>query len=206
MAQNKITIADLSATGSPSSSTFLRGDNSWQSPTASVAWGGITGTLSDQTDLQSALNLKANLASPTFTGTVSGITATMVGLGNVDNTSDATKNSATATLTNKRIQPRSSTAASGDITPDLATANIWQRTAISGTIAINAPTGSPVLGETLVFMLLDNGTSRTLNWNSAYTTRPMGAALPTATTISKQLLVTAQYNGTTWLCLSVEEI
>lgn len=33
-------------------------------------WGTITGTLSNQTDLQNALNLKANLASPTFTGTV----------------------------------------------------------------------------------------------------------------------------------------
>lgn len=35
-----------------------------------AAWGGITGTLSSQTDLQNALNLKAPLASPTFTGTV----------------------------------------------------------------------------------------------------------------------------------------
>lgn len=35
----------------------------------SAVWGGITGTLSSQTDLQAALNLKANLASPTFTGT-----------------------------------------------------------------------------------------------------------------------------------------
>lgn len=33
----------------------------------------------------------AKLASPTFTGTVSGITKTMVGLGNVDNTSDVEK-------------------------------------------------------------------------------------------------------------------
>jgi hypothetical protein len=33
-------------------------------------WGDIGGTLSDQTDLQSALDLKAPLASPTFTGTV----------------------------------------------------------------------------------------------------------------------------------------
>ncbi len=38
-------------------------------------------------------------ASPTFTGTVSGITATMVGLGNVDNTSDANKPVSTATQT-----------------------------------------------------------------------------------------------------------
>ena len=51
----------------------------------SAAWGGITGTLSDQTDLNSALGFKAPLASPTFTGTVSGITATMVGLSNVTN-------------------------------------------------------------------------------------------------------------------------
>jgi len=33
-------------------------------------WGSITGTLSSQTDLQTALNLKAPLASPTFTGTI----------------------------------------------------------------------------------------------------------------------------------------
>jgi len=116
-----------------------------------------------------------------------------------------TADSAT-TFTNKRIQPRSSTAASGDITPDLSTANVWQRTAISAGITINAPTGTPVLGEVLVFMLLDNGTSRALTWNAAYTTRVMGDALPTATTIGKQLLVTAQYSGSTWLCLSVEEI
>jgi hypothetical protein len=42
---------------------------------------------------------KAPLASPTFTGTVSGITKAMVGLGNVDNTSDANKPISTATQT-----------------------------------------------------------------------------------------------------------
>ena len=48
---------------------------------------------------QTALNLKANLASPTFTGTVGGITKTMVGLGNVDNTADAAKPVSTAQAT-----------------------------------------------------------------------------------------------------------
>ena len=52
---------------------------------------------------QTALDFKANLASPTFTGTVSGITKSMVGLSNVDNTSDATKNSAAVALTNHTI-------------------------------------------------------------------------------------------------------
>ncbi len=41
---------------------------------------------------QTALNLKANLESPTFTSTVAGITATMVGLHNVNITSDANTN------------------------------------------------------------------------------------------------------------------
>ena len=46
-----------------------------------------------------ALTTKANLASPTFTGTVSGITKSMVGLGSVDNTSDASKPVSTAQQT-----------------------------------------------------------------------------------------------------------
>lgn len=40
---------------------------------------------------QTALDLKANLASPTFTGTVGGITKSMVGLGSADNTTDLNK-------------------------------------------------------------------------------------------------------------------
>lgn len=40
---------------------------------------------------------KAPLASPTFTGTVAGVTAAMVGLGNVSNTSDTAKPVSTAT-------------------------------------------------------------------------------------------------------------
>ena len=40
--------------------------------TGGVAWGGITGTLSAQTDLQSALDLKAPLISPSFTTPVLG--------------------------------------------------------------------------------------------------------------------------------------
>jgi hypothetical protein len=46
-----------------------------------------------------ALALKAPLASPTFTGTVSGVTKTHVGLANVDNTSDVNKPVSTAQAT-----------------------------------------------------------------------------------------------------------
>lgn len=48
-------------------------------------------------DIQTQLDSKAPTANPTFTGTVSGITKSMVGLGNVDNTSDANKPVSTAT-------------------------------------------------------------------------------------------------------------
>jgi hypothetical protein len=76
-------------------------DNAWVDiySEAIALWGNINGTLSNQTDLQNALNLKAPLASPTFTGTVSGISKAMVGLGNVDNTTDLLKPISTATQT-----------------------------------------------------------------------------------------------------------
>jgi len=47
--------------------------SAWESIAAAggAAWGGITGTLSSQSDLTAALALKAPIASPTFTGTVS---------------------------------------------------------------------------------------------------------------------------------------
>lgn len=61
--------------------------------------GDVTTALGYTPVQQSALDLKANLASPTFTGTVGGITKAMVGLGNVDNTTDAAKPISTATQT-----------------------------------------------------------------------------------------------------------
>ena len=54
---------------------------------------------SDTASLSQRINLKAPLASPTFTGTVSGITKAMVGLGSVDNTTDAGKPISTLTQT-----------------------------------------------------------------------------------------------------------
>lgn len=80
---------------------YWRGDKTWQTlNSAAVGLGSVNNT-SDvnkpvSTAQQTALNLKANLASPTFTGTVGGVTAAMVGLGSVNNTSDASKPVSTA--------------------------------------------------------------------------------------------------------------
>jgi hypothetical protein len=67
-----------------------------------------------------ALGTKAPIESPTFTGTVGGITKSMVGLGNVDNTTDANKPVSTATQTALDLKLDSSTASSTYLTQSLA--------------------------------------------------------------------------------------
>ncbi|MDP4698685.1 MAG: hypothetical protein NWS66_01975, partial [Saprospiraceae bacterium] len=59
----------------------------------------------DTASLSNRINAKAPINNPTFTGTVAGIDKTMVGLGNVDNTSDAGKpiSSATQTALNNKL-------------------------------------------------------------------------------------------------------
>ena len=59
----------------------------------------ITTALGTKLNITTAALTYAPLASPTFTGTVSGITKSMVGLANVDNTSDSNKPISTATQT-----------------------------------------------------------------------------------------------------------
>jgi hypothetical protein len=99
------TIAGLTAT----TDNMIQGvASAWASRTpaqvkTALALNNVTNT-SDankpvSTAQQNALDLKANLASPTFTGTVAGITKSMVGLGSVDNTSDAGKPVSTAQQT-----------------------------------------------------------------------------------------------------------
>ena len=69
------------------------------------------------TATQTALDLKAPLASPTFTGTVSGVTKSHVGLGNVDNTADSAKPISTAVQTALDLK---ATVASNDLKAPLA--------------------------------------------------------------------------------------
>jgi hypothetical protein len=83
---------------------YYRGDKTMQTlNSAAVGLANVNNTADSakpvSTAQQAALDLKANLASPTFTGTVSGITKTMVGLANVDNTADSAKPVSTAQQT-----------------------------------------------------------------------------------------------------------
>jgi hypothetical protein len=100
------------------------------------------------TATQTALDLKAPIASPTFTGTVSGVTKSMVGLSNVDNTSDATKNAASAALTNKDLTSGTNTfpTLNQNTTGTAAIANaLKSATTTVDVSAATAPTANQVL-------------------------------------------------------------
>lgn len=112
--------------------------------------------------------------------------------------------SGTETLTNKRIDPRVTSAASASsLTPDISASDIYAYTALAAGLTINAPIGTPLDGDKLIFRLLDNGTSRALTWNATYTV--IGVTLPTATTISKTTYVGCIYNAnnTRWDVIAV---
>jgi hypothetical protein len=124
------------------------------------------------------------------TGTLSNAVANPVGTTN------------TQTLTNKRIDPRVTSAASAStLTPDVSTTDIYAYTALAANLTINAPTGTPVDGDKLAFRILDNGSTRTLTWNATYTV----IVLPPATTPNKTVYVGCVYNAnnTRWDVVAV---
>lgn len=107
------------------------------------------------------------------------------------------------TLTGKRIDLRSSSAASAtSVTPDVATKDFYAYTALAAGLTINAPTGTPVDGNRLLFRLKDDGTARSLTWNAAF--RSITGTLPTTTVAGKVSYVLVAYNtaDSKWDCLS----
>jgi len=109
------------------------GVTSHTSATSSVH--GVTGNVVGTSDSQTLTN--KNIISPT------GIVKSDVGLGNVDNTSDATKDAATATLTNKTISGASNT-----IT------NVSLTSGVTGTLPIaNGGTGQATANAALNALL-----------------------------------------------------
>ena len=68
-------LGNYSCAGGTYMKKYVSSSNNWYCATpstsaGSVAWGAITGTISAQSDLNTALGLKAPAASPTFTGTI----------------------------------------------------------------------------------------------------------------------------------------
>jgi hypothetical protein len=158
----KANIADPSFTGIPVAPTAAAGTGTTQIATTAFVTTG--------------LNLKANLADPTFTGTVSGITKAMVGLTNVDDTSDANKpvSSATQTALNLKANIADPTftgtvSAASISTTGTITGNSYQSsgTGIDISFGPNITTGSIHIGaaQTDGDINLGNGTVRTAAGN-----------------------------------------
>lgn len=134
------------------------------------------------------------------------LTKADVGLGNVDNTSNATERAATATLTNKRVTPRiGTTASSSTPTPNADTDDEYTVTALAANATFGAPAGTPTNGQSLIIRIKDNGTARTLAFNAIY--RAVGVTLPTTTVISKTIYLGMIYNSadTKWDVLGVNQ-
>jgi len=133
------------------------------------------------------------------------IDSNFVGLGNVDNTSDSTKNAATVTLTNKRITSRV-TAIASNATPTINTDNCdaVDITALAADITSMTTnlTGTPTNFQKLIIRIKDNGTARAITWGASFEAR--GVSLPTTTVISKVLTIGFIYDTTTskWGCVA----
>ena len=140
--------------------------------------------------------------APSTTTTGTGVLTALAA--NVNVAAGVVTGTGTGTLQNKRIDPRvvSATTAS-TLTPDVSAADQYAYTALASGLTINAPTGTPVDGDKLIFRLLDNGTTRALTWNATYTI--IGTTLPTATTASKMTYVGCIYNAanTRWDVVAV---
>lgn len=156
----------------------------------------------DKTTAQTLTN--KTLTSPVV-NTPTGIVKGDVGLGNVDNTSDATKNSATATLTNKRVTNRAPTVTQS-ATPTINT-DVTDVAHITGLAqAITSMTtnlsGTPVQGDTLRIDITDNGTARAITWGASFESSGT-ITLPATTVLGVRLDVGFVWNTVTskWRCV-----
>lgn len=102
-------------------------------------------------------------------------------------------------ISGTRVTPRigsNGATTSGNITPTGDTADQYNITGLTGSAAIQIPSGTPTDAQRLSIRIKDNGTARALTWvTSAGGYRVIGTTLPTTTTANKTIYVGCVYNS-----------
>jgi len=175
--------------------------------------------ISDVTSLQTSLDAKANIASPTFTGTVtspavilSSETASTIASfdasKNIKSLSTATYPSLTELSYGKGVtssiqaqldaksplNPRVQTVVSSATVTPVSTNDLVTITAQAVGLTLANPTGTFVEGQSLMIRIKDNNTAQTISFGTNY--RAIGITLPTTTVISKTMYLGIIYNST----------
>lgn len=134
---------------------------------------------------------------------------TTLGLGNVNNTSDANKPVSTAQQTaldaKAPLTPREQLlASSATITPTFLN-DVVTVTALAVAAQLANPTGTEVVNHGIVVRIKDNGTARALTYDTQY--RAVGVTLPTTTVLGKWLYLGMIWNTTDdkWDVVSVAQ-
>jgi len=125
-------------------------------------WGSITGTLSSQTDLQSALDLKAPLASPTFTGTI-GTPLTTSKLLATDASGNLT---ATAANSSQATYLDLTSSAQTQLNGKLSTSNYSAKGDLVAGVSSGVVAGVSV-GSNGKVLVADSGATAGLRWDNA---------------------------------------
>lgn len=175
------------ALGTPSSGTVTN-----LTGTASININGTVGATTPSTGVFTTATVNTGLEVQNTDTTVTRSDAGIIAVEGVPVVNTTTAQ----TITSKRNQPRTASSTSNaNLDPDLSTANVYFRTTQTTGLTIGAPTGTPVIGETIA-IYVDSAGAQTLTMNATYVA--FGSAFPASTTAGKTLMIVAQYNGTNW--------
>lgn len=183
--------------------------------TGAVQNGGTSLATGDQIyDFVIGLNYTSNTGTVTSVSAGAGMQFTTINntgtvtLGTPSTLTSETSNSVTSTSHTHNIEIANQVSISSDTTPNPTgnyKENEYYLTALAGNATFAAPSGTANNGNTLLIRVKDNGTSRTLSWNSIY--RAIGVTLPTSTTVGKTLYIGCIYNSSDskWDVVSIVE-
>lgn len=201
------------ATGTPSSTTFLRGDNTWATPAGSGTVTSVTSADANATVATTTttpvitivaapkLTTARTIAGVSFDGTAN-IAIASTGLSNTANIALDTN---TLTFTNKRVTLRVITATSSSTpTPTGDTADIWFLSTLTVGATFAAPTGTPTDGQKLK-VRVKSVAAQTLAWNAIYISSGV-ATLPTTSIAGKTITMQFEYDlaMTKWVLMAVD--